>query len=331
MHPVAALFRRHEWATHELVRYCASLDPALLERETRGTRGSIKTTLTHLVGTEQFQLGLLTGEVAADPIRRGERLDLAALEALADENASRWRAILEGSPDLDRLTWHEREGRRRGVIDWVVMVQCIHHGDEHRAHIGSVLGAAGVKSPPRLDGWAFGSRGDQHDGTFSGWADSLLRRFLSFSSWATSELLEHCLGLGEQALRATAPGTYGTVHETLTHLIDADGSYLNWLVGGPDTVLEGSADPDTLRRCAEQWQEGWRAYLEPSPDHARVVAASGGRRVPSWVLTLQAVHHANDHRAHVGTILGANGLPLRAADVWAYGEVKGAAPDSGSE
>src|SRR5437588_681160 len=131
MHPVAALFSRHAWATLELVRHCASLDSALLEREMAGTRGSIRTTLTHLVGTEQVQLALVTGEPASDPIARGERREPAALEALATENARRWRSVLESSRDPDRLTWLERDGGRRGVAEWVVMVQCISHGDEH--------------------------------------------------------------------------------------------------------------------------------------------------------------------------------------------------------
>lgn len=322
MHPVAALFDRHAWATVELLRHCASLDPALLEREVAGTRGSIRTTLTHLVGTEQLLLALVTGEPASQPIARGERREPAALEAPATENARRWRAVLELSPEPDQLRWHEWDGGRRAFPDWVVMVQCIAHGDEHRAEVGSVLGAAGVDQPD-LDGWAFGSRGGQNGGALADWADSLLLRFLGFSGWATGELLEHCLGLGEQALRATAPGTYGTVHRTLTHLVDSDGAYLSLLTGAPDVVLEGSADPDLLRRCADRWREGWLAYLEAAPDHARVAEVSDGRRVLAGVLTMQAVHHVNDHCAHVRTILGANGFPVPEADAWAYGERRG--------
>ncbi len=307
MHPVAALFSRHAWATLELVRYCGSLDPPLLDREMPGTLGSIRTTLTHLVGAEQLFLAAVTDEQASDPIPLDGPRDPAALEPLVKENASRWRSVLETSPNPDR--------------DWVVMVQCIHHGDEHRAQVGSILGAAGVKQPD-LDGRAFGLRGDQDDGALGRWADSLLLRFIDFSGWATGVLLEHCLGMGEQALRAAAPGTYGTVHETLTHLVDVDGSYLSWLTSALEVLLKGSADPDVLRRCAKQWQEGWHAYLEAAPDHARVVQAGGSRLVPAWVLTLQAVHHANDHRAHVGTVLGANGLPVPRADVWAFAEIQ---------
>src|SRR5262249_9699998 len=135
--------------------------------------------------------------------------------------------------------------------------------------------------------------------------------------WATHQVLEHCLGLGDPALLATAAGTYGTVQETLTHLVDAHAGYLGWLTGAEDVELKGAAEPVVLREWEDRGRTGWRAYLEAGPDHERSVA-TGGRPAPAWVLTLQAVHHANDHLAHVGTILGANGLPVPEVDVWAY-------------
>jgi uncharacterized damage-inducible protein DinB len=327
VHPVRALFSRNAWATRELMRSLRGVDPDLLERETPGTYGPVSRTLSHLCGNEQHYLSLLTGEPAQDPIQRGERRDLPALERLAEDSASRWRSLLDSSPDPERLTWHESEGRRTKLAGWVVMVQCVHHGDVHRAHVGTLLGAAGAEGP-NLSGWAFGSRAEHGEGASGGWADSLLLRFFDFSGWATQTLLEHCLGLGDRALRATAPGTYGTVHETLTHLVEADSSFLGLLVGSQEAYLEGSADPDTLRSYARRSREGWRAYLEAAPDHERVIEDSHGR-APAWVPALQAVHHLNDHIAHVETILGANGLPLVATDVWAYGAVRDGLVDAG--
>jgi hypothetical protein len=42
------------------------------------------------------------------------------------------------------------------------------------------------------------------------------------------------------------------------------------------------------------------------------------------VLLIQALHHGNDHRTHVCTILGHHGIPYGDMDVWAYGEAIGA-------
>ena len=36
------------------------------------------------------------------------------------------------------------------------------------------------------------------------------------------------------------------------------------------------------------------------------------------LLLLQALHHGNDHRTHVCTILGAHGLPLADVSGWEY-------------
>jgi hypothetical protein len=50
----------------------------------------------------------------------------------------------------------------------------------------------------------------------------------------------------------------------------------------------------------------------------------GARRVNVGVLLIQALHHGNDHRTHVCTILGHHGIPYGDMDVWAYGESIGA-------
>jgi uncharacterized damage-inducible protein DinB len=274
--------------------------------------------MTHVVGTGQFLLALLTGRQTADPILAGQQRDLAALLPVAADNAAEWRTLLDGSPEPEAPTWPENQSPDR----WVLLVQCIHHGDSHRAHVGTVLGAAGVQ-PPRVDGWGFGLTEPADGGRVGEWADGLLVRCFDHAGWATHLLLEHCLGLGEAALAATAPGTYGTVHETLTHLVDAHCDYVGRMTGDEEVLLQGAAEPDVLRECLGRGRARWRAYLEASPDHERMVPM-GGRPAPAWLVTMQAVHHANDHLAHVGTILGANGLPAPDADVWAYGTTPGA-------
>jgi uncharacterized damage-inducible protein DinB len=311
MHPIRALFDHEAWANDGLLRRCGELAPEALERETPGTRGTIPRTMTHVVGTGQFLLALLTGQQDADPILTGEQRDVGALQPLARDNAARWRSLLDDSPDLDAPLGPEM----RGVARWVLMVQYLHHGDTHRAHVGTVLGAVGIQ-PPELDGWAFGARDPSAVGAAGSWGDALLLHCFGHTGWAVREVLEHCLDLGETALRATAAGTYGTVHETLTHLIDAHAGYLSYLVGAEDVELEGAAEPAVLREFAERGRSGWHAYLEAGPDHERKVTS--GRPAPAWVLTLQAIHHANDHLAHLGTILGANGLPVPDVDVRAY-------------
>ena len=313
MHPIRALFDHEAWANDELLRRCAELAPEVLERETPGTRGTIPRTMTHVVGTGQFLLALLTGQQDADAILAGQQRDAGALQTLTRDNVAQWRSWLDDSPDLDAPLGPEVHG----VARWVLVAQYLHHGDTHRAHVSTVLGGAGIQPPP-VDGWAFGARDPNAVGAAGPWGDALLLHIFGHTGWAMREVLEHCLGLGETALGATAAGTYGTVHETLTHLIDAHAGYVAQLLGAEDVELKGAAEPEVLREFAEQGRSRWHAYLEAGPDHERIVPNWGRRPVPAWVLTLQAVHHANDHLAHVGTILGANGLSVPDVDVWAY-------------
>jgi hypothetical protein len=43
----------------------------------------------------------------------------------------------------------------------------------------------------------------------------------------------------------------------------------------------------------------------------------------NWVVLIQALHHGNDHRTHICTILGHNGLTYGDMDVWAFGQANG--------
>src|SRR5687767_11799791 len=51
------------------------------------------------------------------------------------------------------------------------------------------------------------------------------------NAWATAQMLEFCQGLDEPTLNTTAPGTYGTIVETLRHIINSEASYLFRLTG----------------------------------------------------------------------------------------------------
>jgi uncharacterized damage-inducible protein DinB len=45
--------------------------------------------------------------------------------------------------------------------------------------------------------------------------------------WATIRLLDTCAALDEEQLGTAVPGTYGSIIDTLRHLVDGDVFYLN--------------------------------------------------------------------------------------------------------
>jgi uncharacterized damage-inducible protein DinB len=155
-------------------------------------------------------------------------------------------------------------------------------------------------------------------------------------TWATLRLIEHCKGLEDEHLDATIPGTYGTIRETLRHIVDAEEGYFLILTRAPFKTREAAAayvDPDPLpggpvpldvlaeriRRLGPRWEE-----LAADADLAgREVTSTDGWRWPGGVILAQTILHAGDHRTQIMSILGARGLELPGPndlDAWGYAE-----------
>lgn len=149
-------FRHDAWANRILIASCSELDPSMLEVAVPGTYGGIRATLHHIVEAEADYEWLITGE---GPGWRDEAEDPgASMERIATwaaDMAVRWEALLEADPDPERsiqvparrAPFEERVG--------VLLAQTLHHGSEHRAHVGTQLHALGLDAPD-LDAWAYG-------------------------------------------------------------------------------------------------------------------------------------------------------------------------------
>jgi len=150
-------------------------------------------------------------------------------------------------------------------------------------------------------------------------------------TWATLRLIAHCQGLAGEHLDATVPGTYGTVRDTLRHLVDAEEGYLSIVTREPFRTKEGAAAftrgdelpegpvpldelAERIRRMGSQWET-----LAQDPDLPdREVTTTDGFRIPAALPMAQAIHHADDHRTQVLSILGARGLEVPELGVWEY-------------
>ena len=150
------------------------------------------------------------------------------------------------------------------------------------------------------------------------------------NAWATAQLLTFCQGLDESTLNATVPGTFGTIIETLRHIIDAEASYLFRLTGAwPTHPWRGDAAVglDVLAERAAVLATTLERFLAGDWDSERLGEARGDAgevfAVPAGVFLTQALHHANEHRAHVCTILGALGCEPPGVSAWDYAVATG--------
>lgn len=148
-------FRHNSWATAELLAYCRNLDAATLHKTLPGTYGSISTTLTHMLNSEGSYLARLAGAWPGYPWPTGDAPSLDVLAGRAAELASVWERFLAEDMDLERT----REGRGDDgkVFEYtagVFLTQALHHANEHRAHVCTILGALGHE-PPEVSAWAY--------------------------------------------------------------------------------------------------------------------------------------------------------------------------------
>ncbi len=150
--PLDHALRHNTWANGAIIEFCRGLDPATLEAVAPGTFGTIERTLQHLVGGQQWYTQLLTGEVIGPPLRRdGPRPTLDVLAAVASGTGERVVDVAESDDPARRI---EMYGGRRSTVG-VILAQLIHHGNEHRTQITTILGANGIEPPP-LSAWAYG-------------------------------------------------------------------------------------------------------------------------------------------------------------------------------
>ncbi len=152
--------------------------------------------------------------------------------------------------------------------------------------------------------------------------DPRLLMAVRHNSWANLELLRFCASLTREQLAWTSPGTYGSIHETLQHIVDGEQGYRRGLSGDPPPL--GELRDDDLRPIDELVARGGtnteriERALAAETDPLRKIVHTDRSISNAAVVIAQLIHHGSDHRAHVGTILGARGIEPPPLGVWEY-------------
>ena len=146
--------------------------------------------------------------------------------------------------------------------------------------------------------------------------------------WATLQLVDACTALSPDQLGSGVPGTYGSILETMRHLVGADASYLFILTDGRrPAVGETEMGLPRLRKVMEDDGAAWTSFLALDIDPDRVVVrhrddGSEGH-APLGIRLAQALHHGTDHRSQICTALTTLGIEPPPIDVWDFAEQGG--------
>jgi uncharacterized damage-inducible protein DinB len=152
---------------------------------------------------------------------------------------------------------------------------------------------------------------------------SLLSDAYAHHVWATIRQIDACAELTEAQLATTVPGTYGSILETLRHIVDGDVFYLNILRGGePEPFDKDRSDIATLRAVMVAHEPIWQELLagfegaDPSTDIVEHEGNGYETHAPLGIRLGQVLYHGTDHRSQVNTALSSLGLEPPAIEGW---------------
>jgi len=147
--PLDLVLKHNLWANQALFEFCAGLEPASLDRATPGTFGTLLATLQHIVSSEQWYIWLLTREPVGSAVNETDPRPLAELRDIVALTGQRVIALAQ-SDDAERTVTVDGKPWAAGVI----YAQLVHHGNEHRGQVKSILGAHGIE-PPGVSAWGY--------------------------------------------------------------------------------------------------------------------------------------------------------------------------------
>jgi uncharacterized damage-inducible protein DinB len=148
------------------------------------------------------------------------------------------------------------------------------------------------------------------------------------NGWANRKLLEFCEALSDEQLDSTATGGFGSIRETLRHIISSEVSYVTRVNDKQfSTPIPRESFPGfALLKDAAQWASDELLELALSARKETLVRQRPPRDAYEYPLTglmMQALTHSTEHRAQVATII--TQLDLQPPDMsgWEYMDAMG--------
>ena len=152
---------------------------------------------------------------------------------------------------------------------------------------------------------------------------STFMEFIRYNNWANQQVLHACQNLSEAQLAATIPGAYGTIRDTLRHIIRAETHYLNLLTGSsPQPPFEWEAQPglEAVTAYAAQVGEALEEMAQRTLPTDQVLEEYDGKqfRYQALAVFIQIINHGVEHRTNITTILNQGLQTPPEVDGWGY-------------
>lgn len=143
--------------------------------------------------------------------------------------------------------------------------------------------------------------------------------------WANLRLFEQCAALPSEQLTATIVGAYGSIGDTLQHIVRAEQGYYARISTGRRLDRPENPPPMTFAEMLESLRRTGEGLIEWAPkvqagDTVEIDWDGVLRDVPKSILLTQVINHATEHRAQVMTTMTQLGIEPPDLQAWAYFE-----------
>ncbi len=157
---------------------------------------------------------------------------------------------------------------------------------------------------------------------------SLLEDAFAHHVWASLKVIDACLALEPAQLETSMPGLYGSIIDTVRHLVEADAGYLFVISDGERPAIDDDQmDLAQLRATMADDGPAWSAVLarDLDPDNVVIRHRQDGSEshAPLGIRLAQVIHHGTDHRSQICTALTSIGIEPPEIDVWNFGQHEG--------
>ncbi len=145
--------RYNRWANQQVLAACASLSEAQLTAQIPGAYGSVRETFRHILRSEAYYIGRITGARPEPPFKWEDGPSLAELSAYAAQLGEAFLEVIQRVPPTQNI--HEEEDGK--FIDYQarqLFMQVVNHGIEHRTNITTFLNSQGLPVP-EIDNWGY--------------------------------------------------------------------------------------------------------------------------------------------------------------------------------
>ncbi len=153
--------------------------------------------------------------------------------------------------------------------------------------------------------------------------ENILEKLFEHNNWANLRIIQACSILSDEQLDAEPQSaTKGSIRRTLTHLVSSQRGYLSLLTLPVEARLQPPPTVTDLKESARISGEGLLALVrDDSIKFSKTqLQTTDGYFAEPWVVLVQAINHATEHREQIKSMLSALGVTPPDIDGWAYGE-----------